>query len=298
MLSQLRKLVQTGVEIGFFKKFNVVNDEKTIVCQSGPLMSNLLYYFREEWIKSFIRHSSGRYNFLWLNSFDKSFAQGTHLAIGWPKKIVRNEQTAPLILTDDQQSEDDGLAVRFVNPNEEMKIFHLADQRTRFWKKYFSRRERFECFSSKENQFQINYRFDNESAVYPLETIDLNEDSSFDLTLNLNQTLISLLIDAQMKNLHPLLCSHQIAIRNDDSTVELSFFLSKILTMKHRIRVLRSSADEPSATIPFHLILNEDSLKNGVSLVWSRETQMSEQIHVKHVTKRLADYLQALDNAL
>jgi hypothetical protein len=101
-----------------------------------------------------------------------------------------------------------------------------------------------------------------------------------------------------MKYLHPLLPAHQIGIKSTSKTTELSFYLAKLLSYKYHLRVLRLINNEKEDYIPFHIVLNDNSLKNGLCSVWNRDTQLNEQIHVKQVAKRLADYFQALEDAL
>ena len=295
MLSQqLEKLVQKGVQSGFFKPFT----NSPLHVHYGPFTSNLFFHFRHEWIKSFIRNNCGRYNFIWLDSIDQ-ITPTSNMTIGWQMKLNNNHtEPPPVILQRENQTEDDYLCIRYVKPVEDINLIRLADERTRFWKKYFSHREKLECISSKQNQFNINYRFASELEPYHLETIQTENSSSFDLSLNVNHTLISLLLDSRMKYLHPLLPAHQIGIKSTVKTTELSLYLSKLLTYKHHLRVIRSLDTEPSDCIPYHLILDDNSLKNGLCRVWNRDTRLNEQVHVKQVTKSLADYFQALEDVV
>ncbi|CAF3638229.1 unnamed protein product [Adineta steineri] len=219
------------------------------------------------------------------------------MTIAWQTKLSSNHSQPPLILKHDNSIENnDYLCIRYIKPMNEINLIRLADERTRFWKKYFLRREKLECISSKSNQFDINYRFSEDTEPYYLETIQSNNDSSLDLLLNINHTLITLLIDCQMKNLHPLLTTHQIGIKSTLKSAELSRYLSKLLTYKYHLRVLSLMNEENYDYLPFHIILNDDSLKNGLCSIWNRDTELNEQIHIKQVAKRLADYFKALDD--
>lgn len=303
MLSpQLHQLVQKGVRTGFFKPLisSTTGDSSSSVplhVHYGPLTSNLFFYFRHEWIKAFIRNNCGRYNFLWLDSIDQ-ITPTANMTIGWQMKLKNNQTQPPIILQRENDIEDDYLCIRYVKPIEDINLVRLADERTRFWKKYFSHREKLECISSKQNQFDIYYRLTSELEPYHLETIQTTNSSSLDLSLNVNQTLISLLLDSRMKYLHPLLPAHQIGIKSTEKTTELSLYLSKLLTYKHHLRVLRLLDTQPEDYIPYHLILDDNSLKNGLCSVWNRDTRLHEQMHVKQVTQSLADYFQALDDVV
>ena len=298
MLSQIEKLAQKGLQSGFLKSLSSTHDSSSLIYNYGPLTSNLFFYFRHEWIKSFIRNSSGLYNFLWLDSIDQ-INPTANMTVGWQTKFSNNSSQPPLILKDEQQIEDKYLCIRYIQPVKEINLIRLSDERTRFWKKYFSHREKLECQSSKQNQFNINYRFSSDSEPYHLETIQTNtNDSSIDLSLNINHTLISLLIDSEMKYLHPFLPAHQIGIKTTMKSTELCFYLSKLLTYKYQLRVLRLMDNEINDYIPFHILLNDESVKNGVCSVWNRDTQLHEQIHVKQVAKRLADYFKSLDDVV
>jgi len=299
MLSQLQHIVQRGLQAGFLKPLSstTTNDTLPLRFNYGPLTSNLFFYFRHEWIKSFIRNNSGRYNFLWLDSIDQ-ITPTSNMTIGWQTSLSNNHSQPPLILQQENSLDDNYLCIRYIKPVDDINLIRLADERTRFWKKYFSRREKLECISSKQNQFNINYRLSSDHEPYHLETIQTNNNSSLDLLLNINHTLISLLIDSQMKYLHPLLPAHQIGIKSTSKTTELSFYLAKLLSYKYHLRVLRLINNEKEDYIPFHIVLNDNSLKNGLCSVWNRDTQLNEQIHVKQVAKRLADYFQALEDAL
>jgi len=298
MLSQIQHLAQKGLQAGFLKSLSsssTINDSFPLTFHYGALTSNLFFYFRHEWIKSFIRNNCGRYNFLWVDSIDQ-INPSSNMTIGWQTKISNNLSQPPLILKHENQTEDNYLCVRYIKPIDDINLIRLSDERTRFWKKYFSRREKLECISTKQKQFNINYRFSSDIEPYYLETIEINNNSSYDLLLNINHTLISILIDSQMKFLHPLLPVHQIGIRSTLKTTELSFYLAKLLTYKYHLRVLRLINNEYDDYIPFHIILDDNSLKNGVCSVWNRDTQLNEQIHVKQVAKRLADYFKALED--
>lgn len=301
LFEHLHQLVRKGVQTGFFKPLlssTTIDHSQPFFVHYGPLTSNLFFHFRHEWIKSFIRNNSGRYNFLWLDSIDQ-ITPTANMTIGWQTKLKNNHSQPPLILQRENQIEDDYLCIRYFEPIADINLVRLADERTRFWKKYFSHREKLECISSKQNQFNINYRLTStDSEPYHLETIQTNNGSSLELTLNVNHTLISLLLDAEMKSLHPLLPAHQIAIQSTSKSMELALYLSKLLTYKHHLRVLRL-LDIPSMDyIPYHLILDDNSVKNGVCLLRNRDTQLDEQMHVKQVAKSLADYFQALDDVV
>ena len=156
-------------------------------------------FFDMEWIKSFIRNNSGRYNFLWVDSIDQ-ITPTSHMTIAWQTSLSNNHsQLPPLIFQKENSLEDDYLCIRYIQPIDDINLIRLADERTRFWKKYFFHREKLECISSKQNQFNINYRLSSDYESYHLETIQTNNNnnSSFDLFLNINHTLISLLIDSQ-----------------------------------------------------------------------------------------------------
>jgi len=299
MLSQIQHLAQKGLQSGFLKLLSsssTINDSFPLIFDYGPLTSNLFFYFRHEWIKSFIQNNCGRYNFLWLDSIDQ-INPTSNMTIGWQTKFSNNLfQPPPLILKHENQIEDDYLCIRYVQPINDINLIRLADERTRFWKKYFSHREKLECISSKQNQFDINYRFSSDIEPYHLETIQTDKNSSLNLLLNINHTLISLLIDSQMKFLHPLLTAHQIGIKTTSKTTELYFYISKLLTYKYHLRILRLINNETNDYIPFHIILDDNSLKNGLCSVWNRDTQLNEQIHVKQVAKRLADYFKSLED--
>jgi hypothetical protein len=302
MLSQITHLAQKGLQTGFLKSLSTpstTNDDSfPLTYNYGPLTSNLFVNFRHEWIKSFIRNNCGRYNFLLLDSIDQ-INPTSNMTIGWQTKLPNHlSQPPPLILKHKNEIEDDYLCIRYIKPIDDINLIRLSDERTRFWKKYFSRREKLECISSKQNQFNINYRFSSEIEPYHLETIQTNQNSSYDLLLNINHTLISLLIDSQMKYLHPLLSAHQIGIKPTLKTIELSFYLSKLLTYKYDLRILRLINNEDIDYIPFHIILNDNSIKNGLCSVWNRDTQLNEEIHVKQVAKRLADHFKALEDFL
>jgi len=300
MLSQLQHLAQTGLKSGFLKPLSstsTINDSSPSIFHYGPLASNLFFNFRHEWIQSFIRNNSSRYNFLWVDSIDQINPTSNMTTIAWQTKFSNHLSQPPLILKHENQNEDDYLCIRYIKPVDDINLIRLADERTRFWKKYFSRREKLECISSKANQFNINYRFSSDTEPYHLETIQSNKNSTLDLLLNINHTLITLLIDSQIKYLHPLLTAHQIGIKTTINTTELCFYLSKLLTYKYHLRVLRLIQKENNDDyIPFHIILNDTSLKNGLCSVWNRDTQLNEQIHVKQAAKRLADYFKALDD--
>jgi hypothetical protein len=222
------------------------------------------------------------------------------MTIAWQTSLSNNHsQLPPLIFQKENSLEDDHLCIRYIQPIDDINLIRLADERTRFWKKYFFHREKLECISSKQNQFNINYRLSSDYESYHLETIQTNNNnSSFDLFLNINHTLISLLIDSQMKYLHPLLSIHQIGIKSTLKTTELSFYLAKLLSYKYHLRVLRLNDNENEDYIPFHIILNDNSLKNGLCSVWNRDTKLNEQIHVKQVAKHFADYFQALEDVV
>ena len=297
MLSQIQQLAQKGLELGFLKSplVSTINDQFPLIFGYGPLTCNLFFYFRHEWIKSFIRNNCGRYNFLWLDSIDQ-INPISNMTIAWQTKLSNNLSQPPLTLKRENQTNDEYLCVRYIKPINDINLTQLANERTRFWKKYFSRREQFEYVTTKQNQFNINYRCSSDIEPYHLETIESNNNSSFNILLNMNHTLITLLIDSQMKHLHPLLTAYQIGIKSTLKTTELCFYLSKLLTYKYHLRVLRLINDEYDEYIPFHIILNDSSLKNGLCSVWSRDTQLNEQIHIKQVSKRLADYFKALDD--
>ncbi|CAF1325010.1 unnamed protein product [Adineta steineri] len=299
MLSQIQQLAQKGLTSGFLKSISsssTINDSLPLIFQYGPFTSNLFFNFRQEWVQSFLRNNFGRYNFLWLDSIDQ-INPTSNMTIAWQTKLSSNHSQPPLILKHDNSIENnDYLCIRYIKPMNEINLIRLADERTRFWKKYFLRREKLECISSKSNQFDINYRFSEDTEPYYLETIQSNNDSSLDLLLNINHTLITLLIDCQMKNLHPLLTAHQIGIKSTLKSAELSRYLSKLLTYKYHLRVLSLMNEENYDYIPFHIILNDDSLKNGLCSIWNRDTELNEQIHIKQVAKRLADYFKALDD--
>lgn len=297
MLSQLQHLAEKGLQTGFLKSLSLSkNDSIPLIYRYGPLTSNLFFNFRHEWIKSFIRNNCGRYNFLWLDSIDQ-ITSTSNMTIAWQTKLSNNNHSQPpLILKHENDLEDDYLCIRYINPMDDINLIRLSDERTRFWKKYFSRREKLECISTKQNQFNINYRFSSDIESYHLETIQTNTNSSFDLVLNINHTLISLLIDSQMKSLHPLLSTYQIGIKSTQKTTELAFYLSKLLTSKYHLRVLCLIDNQPNDYIPFHIILDDNSLKNGLCLVWNRDTELNEEVHVKQIAKRLADYFKALDD--
>ncbi len=302
MLSQLQHLVQKGLQSGFLKPHSsstTINNSFPLIFKYGPFTSNLFFFFRHEWIKSFIRNNSGRYNFLWLDSIDQ-ITPTSHMTIAWQTSLSNNHsQLPPLIFQKENSLEDDHLCIRYIQPIDDINLIRLADERTRFWKKYFFHREKLECISSKQNQFNINYRLSSDYESYHLETIQTNNNnSSFDLFLNINHTLISLLIDSQMKYLHPLLSIHQIGIKSTLKTTELSFYLAKLLSYKYHLRVLRLNDNENEDYIPFHIILNDNSLKNGLCSVWNRDTKLNEQIHVKQVAKHFADYFQALEDVV
>lgn len=195
-------------------------------------------------------------------------------------------------------SNDDYLCVRYMTPMPEINISRLADERTRFWKKYCSRSERLECLSLKQNQFHINYRLSADLPVYQLETIQRNQETSFDLSLNINHALSTLLIDSEMQHLHPLLTAHQIVLQSNSKANELCVYLAKLFTSKYQLRVLRLNGEHSTDTVPFRLVLDENSVKNGVCTVWNRDTKLSEEMHVKKVAKLLADYFQALNDVL
>jgi hypothetical protein len=301
MLSQIRHLAQTGLQSGFLQsQTSTLSDSYPLIFHYGPLTSSLFLYFRHEWVKSFIRNSCGRYNFLWLDSIDQIDKKypTSNTTIGWQTKRSNHlsQSPPPVILQHTNQTDDDYLCIRYLNPINDINLIRLSNERTRFWKKYFSRREKLECLSSKQNQFDTNYRFSSDTEPYHIETIQSNNNSSIDLFLNINQTLIALLIDSQMKDLHPLLSINQIAIKTDPKTTELCSYLAKLLTYKYHLRVVYLNDDnENNDSIPFHILLNENSLKNGHCTVWNRDTKLNEQIHVKQVAKRLADYFKALD---
>ncbi|CAF1357888.1 unnamed protein product [Rotaria sordida] len=307
MLSQLQHLAQKGLQTGFLKSLpstSINNDKFPLIFHYGPFASNLFFYFRHEWIQSFIRNNCGRYNFLWVDSIDQ-INPTSNMTIGWQTKISNNNSQPPLILKRENQSDndDDYLCINYIKPHEDINLTHLANERTSFWKKYFSKREKLECISSKQNQFNINYRLSSDIEPYHLETIQSNNNnnnnnSSLNLLLNINHTLITLLIDSQMKLLHPLLTAYQIGIKSTLKTTELCFYLSKLLTYKYHLRVLHliNNDDNNNDFIPFHILLNDDTLKNGLCYVWNRDTQLNEQIHVKQVAKRLADYFKALED--
>ena len=299
MLAQVRQLAQTGLKNGFFRSLSpTLSESSPLIFHHGPLTSNLHFHFQHEWIKSFARFSCGRYNFLWLDSLDQ-YPATKNMTLGWSTKMAVQDPSPPLALHHQADpSKDDYLCVRYMDPLPEINISRLADERTRFWKKYCSRRERLECLSSKQNQFHINYRLAADLPVYQLETIQCNKDASFDLSLNINHALSTLLIDSQMKNLHPLLTAHQIVMQTNSKANELSLYLGKLFTSKYQLRVLRLNGEHSTDTVPFRLMLDENSVKNGVCTVWSRDTQLSEEMHVKQVAKRLADYFQALDDVV
>ena len=301
MLSQhLQQLVHKGVQSGFFKALqssSITDHPLPLLVHYGPLASNLFFHFRHQWIQSFIRHNCGRYNFLWLDSIDQ-ITPTANMTIGWQTKSTNNHTQPPLIFQRENQTEDDYFCIRYIQPIADINLIRLADERTRFWKKYFSHREKLECLSVKQNQFNISYRLGSDFEPYHLETIQNNNGASLDLSLNVNHTLISLLLDAQMKYLHPLLPAHQIAIESTSKTTELSLYLSKLLTYKHHLRVLHLIDTQPDDYIPYHLILDENSLKNGLCLLRNRDTRLDEQMHVKQVAKSLADYFQALEDVV
>ena len=220
------------------------------------------------------------------------------MTIGWQTALPIPSPQPPLIFQPTSSTTDDHLCVRYINPVKEINVLGLADERTRFWKKYLSQRQRLECLSSKQNHFVINYRLAADIEPYQLETIRSNDDASFDLQLNINHTLMVLLLDSHMQQLHPLLSAYQIGMQTNEKTLELCSYLSKLLTYKHQLRLVRLDGGSANASIPFHIVLDDGSLKNGVCSVWNRDTELREQIHVKQVAKRLADYFQALDDVL
>ncbi|CAF3339231.1 unnamed protein product [Rotaria socialis] len=299
MLSQIQQLAQKGLQNGFLKSISstvVNNDASSLIFHYGPFASNLFYYFRHEWIKSFIKNNGGQYNFLWVDSIDQVI-QTPNMTIGWQTKLPNSNSHPPLLLKRENQEEnDDYLCINYIKPVNDINLVRLANERTSFWKKYFSKREKLEVISIKQNQFNINYHFSSNVEPYHLETIQSNNNSSLNLLLNINHTLVTLLIDSEMKSLHPLLAVHQIGIKSTSKTTELSFYLSKLLSYKYHLRVLRLNDDNENADhIPFHILLNDDSIKNGLCLVWNRDTQLNEQIHVKQVAKHLADYFHSLE---
>ncbi|CAF2924375.1 unnamed protein product [Rotaria sp. Silwood2] len=299
MLSQIQHLAQKGLQAGFLKSLastTINNDTLPLIFHYGPFTSNLFFYFRHEWIQSFIRNSCGRYNFLWLDSINQT-DQTSNITIGWQTNISNNNTQLPLILKRENQENNDYLCINYIKPHHDINLNQLANERTCFWKKYFSKREKLECISSKQNQFNISYRLSSDIVPYDLETIQSNNDTSLNLLLNINHTLITLLIDSEMKCLHPLLTAYQIRIESTLKTTELCFYLSKLLTSKYHLRVLHLiNNDDKNDFIPFHILLNDDTLKNGLCNVWNRDTQLNEQIHVKQVAKRLADYFKALED--
>ncbi|UJR21796.1 hypothetical protein I4U23_024871 [Adineta vaga] len=303
MLS-IKQFVQKGLTSGFLKlpsiNSNRIDPSSPSIFNYEPLTSNLFFNFRHEWIQSFIRNSSGRYQFLWVDSIDQIVNPTPSMTVAWQTKLTTNRSELPVILKREESTDnndDDYLRVQYIEPTEEINLRRLADERTRFWKKYFSSREKVEFLSSKQNQFDINYRFSSDTEPYNLEMIQSNNsNSSLDLSLNINHTLISLLFDSQMKCLHPLLTPHQIGIKATLKTTELSLYISKLLTYKYRLRVVRVIDRDIDDYIPFHIKLDDNSLKTGVCSVWNRDTQLNEEVHVKLVAKRLADYFKALDD--
>lgn len=292
MLIQLQNLAQKGLQNGFLKTISLKNDSLPLIFKYGPLTSSLFYYFRHEWIKSFLRNNSGRYNFLWLDSIDQ-IDSISNTTVGWQTKLSNNTSQLPFIFQDN----NDYLCIRYIKPSKDINLIRLSNERTRFWKKYFFQREKLQCQSIKQNQFNINYHLSSDIEPYQLETIQTNNNSTYDLLLNINHTLISLLIDTEMKSLHPLLSIHQIGIKSTEKTTELALYLSKLLTYKYHLRVLRLIDNNQSYDyIPFHIILDDNSLKNGSCSVWNRDTELVEYIHVKQIAKRLADYFQALED--
>lgn len=296
MSNQLRSFVQSAFRQGFFRQQNQnsIAENPPWFVRSGPSTFSLLYYFRHEWIKSFIRQSSGLSNFLWYDTIEPPKPSKGRFTIAWQSQCPQEslEKTFPLLFNDQNQC----FYVRYLNPSKEITMIRLSDERRRFWKKFLSSRQQFECLSSKSNQFQISYRISDEHPLYQLETIEQRTNSTFDLILNLNQTLISLLIDSQLKNLHPLLSTFQIEIESDENTYEIALYLAKVLTFKHQLRVRHENGQ--NSTIPFRLILDEKSSKQGLCTLWSRDTHLTEEIHLKFVCQRLSDYFHALDDAL
>jgi len=287
----LSELIQIGLKSGFLRK-------SSSNFSYGPLASNLLFNFRREWIESFIRHSLGRYNFLWVDSIDQ-IKPSTNLTIAWQDNQPKNSSNLPLILAKDKQVDDEYFHVRYLKPLKEINLNSLSNERTRFWKKYISQREKLQCISTKSNQFSIQYQFSKDFEPYQLETIESNfNDSSIDLNLNVNQTLTSLLIDSQMKFIHPLLAIYQIAIESSEKSTELCLYLSKSLTYQYHLRVLRLIDEQSCEHIPFHLILKDESIKNGVCFVRNRDTNLQEEIHVTQLAKNLSSYFKSLDDAI
>lgn len=299
MLSQIQNLAQKGLQYGFLKSIPSKpkhDDSSSLTFHYGPFTSNLLFYFRHEWVKSFIRNNAGRYNFLWIDSIDQIIPTA-EMTIGWPTKYLNNTSQPPLVLKCENQAEDDYLCINYIKPIDDINLTRLTNERTSFWKKFFSKRGNLEFIATKQTQFNINYRISSDTEPYHLETIQSNNNSSLNVLLNVNQALVALLIDSQMKFLHPLLTAHQIGIKSTPKTTELCFYLSKLLSYKYQLRILRLKEDnENSYYIPFHIILDDDSLKNGVCHLWSRDTELREQIHVKQIAKRLADYFNALED--
>ena len=298
MFSQLRHLAEIGVERGFFHHVSSISERFPLIFHHGPLTSNLLFYFRHEWIKSFVRHSCGYYNYRWYDSIEPS-PSTDHLTIGWQSEVIHQSSSLPMILQGADPTVDQCLRIRYFNPRKEITMVRLADQRTRFWKKYLSERQQLECLSSKQRQFHIAYRLSPDLPTYQLETIEQQSDSTFDLILNLNQTLMILLIDSKMTSLHPLLTVYQIGLESDEKAVDIALHLAKILTLKHQLRVLHQNGEmTKDTTIPFRLIVDEKSVKNGLCSVWNRDTQLEQNLHVKFVCKHLSEYFHALDEVL
>ncbi|CAF4070821.1 unnamed protein product [Rotaria sp. Silwood1] len=306
--SQIEHLVKKGLQSGFLKSLTSTSinyNKYPLIFDYGPFTSNLFFYFRHEWIKSFVRNNCGRYNFLWLDSIDDNqINQISNMTIGWQTKISNNNnsQILPLIFKHNNHIDDDYFCIKYINSYDNINLTQLVNERTCFWKKYFLKREKLECISLNKNQFNINYRFSSDIESYHLETIQTNNNNnnntSLNILLNINHTLITLLIDSEMKSLHPLLTTYQIQIQSTLKTIELCLYLSKLLTYKYHLRVFRliNNNNNKNDFIPFHIELNDDTLKNGLCYIWNRDTQLNEQIHVKQVAKRLADYFKALED--
>ena len=295
MLS-IQHLIERGLTSGFLKASSF--NSSSPVFNYGPFTSHLFFNFRQEWVQSFIRNNSGRYQFLWLDSIDQIPSPSPNMTLAWQTKITNNLLELPLILKRDENVlDDDHLCLQYVKPTEDINLIRLANERTCFWKKYFSSRDKLEFLSLKQNQFDINYRFSQDTEPYQLETIRFDtNNSSLNLSLNINHSLIALLLDSQMKSLHPLLAPHQIGIQTTMKSAEISQYISKLLTYKYHLRVVRLIHEQTADHIPFQVKLDDNSLKTGICSVWNRDTQLNENIHVKLVTKRLGDYFKALDD--
>ncbi|XP_046658366.1 DNA polymerase subunit gamma-2, mitochondrial isoform X2 [Homalodisca vitripennis] len=321
MSEHLRKILELSTKLGFFKMVES-NNVKTI--SFGPLAILLANNIHNEWFRSNVINSELN-TFLYESNPDHTWQEDSQLA--YNQLLQANSEQLPFGLAsafqtcmptkanEDKDSQLQGMThcqtkgyrhLVFISEKDSQKYFYRLQLKRRiWWRKFSTDPERFQISEYKTGEHgeyvQISAKFPFTTEV--VETIH-NHSSSL---LNGYGSLFETQPARAVLRLHHSLAPYKVALAVDpredrlEELGQLATFLCLNLR-KEGVHTLFISSSRSKKTkeaqlgfhdsigIPYTVVVNAESLINGIVGLRSRDTTLQEQVHVS----KLTSYMQRL----